>query len=276
MDPICARHVDGISCDESQHDQSDIKLLAELCDSKYKEMEERLYRGKNGFLKKINQNTQQLPQKHHTLRSVPIPIKRMVGRALSLKSRVKKRSLHMSQVGNNDCFGSSLCGLCSFGDGTVTTETTTERSSICDRPSYAPSNNHCLVSSMPWKKADFHSSGLYSGQIDVNSKLPDGFGVFHCLCNDDDCYLKGVWSYGELIQHLDYESDIDDNCDIDEEKHTFSYQHLLCRPIQDVQGIDTCREGDIYLQDLLGAFYCQFSDAHSIHDFYDSDSISVT
>ncbi|KAL3795274.1 hypothetical protein HJC23_008359 [Cyclotella cryptica] len=257
MDPIWAYDVAGISYDVAQHNQSDIKMSGGLCNSNYSKLEGQLHRDKNEFLKNMNQNTHQLPRKRQTLQGVPSPMKKMVGRVLSLKSRAKKRSLNLSQAGNNDYFGSSLCSLSSCRDGTVTTETTAEASfSVAHHPPLMPAKKHRLVSSMRWKRADFHSSGLYSGQIDDNSKLPDGFGVFHCFCSDDDCYLKGEWRFGELIQHVDYESAVDDDYHEDKGKHTF-LSDGSCRLIQDVQGNTSGRyrgRYNVFTQDLRGTF----------------------
>lgn len=277
IDSYCPDDTADIRFAEAQHNQSDIKLVGSVCDGKDCELErQRHYQ--NGFLKKMNQSTQHLPQQYDTTQTVSSPIKKMVGQVLSLKNRVKKKSLHIEKAVNNGYVRSSLCRSSSCRDGTDTIETAAEASfSTCLSPSLTPSNNHCLVRSMRWKRADFHSGGVYSGQIDISSKLPDGLGVFRCFCNDESCYLKGEWRFGELIQHLDYESDVDD-CDEDKLKKTFSFDHLsTC--MQDVQengnNLGSCRDGNIIIQDLRGTLRNRFFRVHSFHGFRDSDSISL-
>ncbi|KAL7516657.1 hypothetical protein ACHAWX_001648 [Stephanocyclus meneghinianus] len=235
IDVHFADDIADISYDEAQCYQSDFELVGSLCDS-YCELEGELHNEEDGFPKKMNQNTQKIPQQQRTSQTAPSPIKNMVGRILSLTNRVKKKSLHINEAVENGNNRSSLCRSSLCRDGTDTTQTTAEASfSIFCNPPLETSNNHCLVLSMRWKPADFHSGGLYSGQIDVSSKLPDGFGVFYCSCNDDNCYLKGEWRFGELIQHLNYDSDIDDVCDEDKGKNAFFTDNLFTF-VQDVQG----------------------------------------
>jgi hypothetical protein len=47
--------------------------------------------------------------------------------------------------------------------------------------------------------------GLYFGQIDVDSRLPDGLGVFHyCSSDDVKCYVRGEWKMGELTRRQSF------------------------------------------------------------------------
>ncbi|KAL7487107.1 hypothetical protein ACHAW6_012709 [Cyclotella cf. meneghiniana] len=53
----------------------------------------------------------------------------------------------------------------------------------------------CLVSRMPYKEKQTGVDGLYSGHIDIATKLPNGNGVLKCTNGD---VLSGEWRFGLL------------------------------------------------------------------------------
>jgi hypothetical protein len=59
------------------------------------------------------------------------------------------------------------------------------------------STKTCLVSHMPFTEKESGSSGLYSGQIDIASKLPNGFGALKCGKSD---IFSGNWKMGLFCQ----------------------------------------------------------------------------
>ena len=53
----------------------------------------------------------------------------------------------------------------------------------------------CAVSHMPYKYKQLNAIGLYSGHIDIASKLPNGFGALKC---DNGDIFSGTWKMGVL------------------------------------------------------------------------------
>ena len=53
----------------------------------------------------------------------------------------------------------------------------------------------CAVSHMPYKYKQLDANGLYSGHIDIASKLPNGFGALKC---DNGDIFSGTWKMGVL------------------------------------------------------------------------------
>ncbi|KAL3801345.1 hypothetical protein HJC23_006955 [Cyclotella cryptica] len=287
FDPYYASDLTCMSDDDALQYQSEIDLFRVLCDiwkNKYRELEGQLHHGENDLQEKTTQSTQQRMQQQSKPSSlVSCPIKKLVGRVSSLKNRVRQKSLQIGCVENHDHIFSLPGGSTSSRDGTHTTETTAEAScssslSLSSPPLSTPSNNRCLVSSMPWTRSDFHSSGFYSGQIDVTSKLPDGFGVFRCSCTNDHCYLKGDWILGELKQRLDSDPRFDSIFDEDEDgfNQTVPCCHSCTFSTQDVPGNCDAAvrfiDGDAEIQNARN----RFSSVHAIHEFRHSDSVSVT
>jgi hypothetical protein len=58
----------------------------------------------------------------------------------------------------------------------------------------------CTVSHMPYKEKNSGVHGLYSGQIDIATKLPNGFGALKCTnVHSGECDVhSGEWKMGFL------------------------------------------------------------------------------
>ncbi|KAL7475466.1 hypothetical protein ACHAW6_001378 [Cyclotella cf. meneghiniana] len=289
VDPSCATEVTFLSYDDAHQYQSEIdlfRILRDIWRNKYRELERQLHHGEHALQEEIIQIGQQLPQQQHQPSSlVSSPIKKLVRRVSSLKNRVKHKSSQVNCIENQRHFRTSSGGYSSSIDGTDTTETTAEASmsssfSFSSLPLTTPPNNRYFVSSMPWNRSDFHSCGLYSGQIDAASKLPDGFGIFRCSCGDDGCYLKGEWTFGELIQRLDSQSRVDTTYDENEVNPSVQC-HGPCTCItqdvpDNVHPAVRSTAAEVLIHDVPSRSHSQFSNIRSFHEFHHSDSVSVT
>ena len=66
----------------------------------------------------------------------------------------------------------------------------------------SPTSDHeypgvrCTVISLPYTNARLGLNGLYCGEMDVVSKLPDGNGILYCSSGQ---MLQGEWCLGRLI-----------------------------------------------------------------------------
>lgn len=135
---------------------------------------------------------------------------RRAPRGFSLKRLTRGRSMPPKRYEETHVF------VHTSSSGTDSTDECTSKSNSSDTLSSIGSDpkpcERYMVSSMPWKSECFRTDGLYYGQIDLISRLPDGLGVFHYIGGDDNekHFVRGEWMQGKLLP-AKHEGNYDEN-----------------------------------------------------------------
>lgn len=158
------------------------------------------------MIRRRGKSVKKMPSLKNMVRGKSLPPKRMKDqdRGKSLPPRRMKETRYC-RAPSNDTHSTAVCSA----------DLSSCSSDSSENSNSSPTFNRCITSSMPWKSHDFHSDGLYFGQINVESRLPDGLGVFHYRSSTNvKCYVRGEWKMGELTRRESYR-DCDQSSDED-------------------------------------------------------------
>jgi hypothetical protein len=124
-----------------------------------------------------------------------------ITRAPSIRSNTIKPSQLHRRTPSDDTYSTADCTFDASSSGTSLCVEKSGAFTTCVS-SYQASEQF-VVESLPWKCEHSHLDGLYFGQMECKSKLPDGLGEFRYENGNEKICIKGVWKKGKLIRVLD-------------------------------------------------------------------------
>jgi hypothetical protein len=169
------------------------------------------------MIRRRGKSVKKMPSLKNMVRGKSLPPKRMKDRdrGKSLPPRRTKETRYC-RTPSNDTESTAVCSA----------DLSSCSSDSSENSNPSPTFSRCITSSMPWKSHDFHSDGLYFGQINVGSRLPDGLGVFHYRSSTNaKCYVRGEWKMGELTRRESYR-DCDPSSDEDDSNKSAESEKL--------------------------------------------------
>ena len=123
---------------------------------------------------------------------------RRITRGPSSRLNTIKSTQLLSRTPSNDTYSTAECASDSASSSTSSSAEDNDLFTTFD--SKDQSTARFVVKKLPWKCEESHLDGLYFGQLDSKTKLPDGLGEFHCeIGSNVKCIIKGEWNKGKLI-----------------------------------------------------------------------------
>ena len=142
---------------------------------------------------------------HHNSKNKAVDLRASIGQSFKRITRSPSSRLNtikpqlLSRTPSNDTYSTAECASDS-SSSRRTFSSAEDNEVFTTGVSGDQLSDRFLVESLPWICEESQVDGLYFGQMESKSKLPDGLGEFRYeIGSNVKCIIKGEWQKGKLI-----------------------------------------------------------------------------